>query len=197
MHYARSSLLKKYAQCLECYVPPVTLHWCKASKLRTYAQRKQGLGGLRHFFLFHPADCKKQLFLLKYSSIKYFWGGRGNKWKHLLKLSLLKMCLSQSSSPSSTPSCSSERRVSLCPSSRLRMVRGSVGKVRLATVAHNTTNPFTIHKSTNHHNHHHQQTTTNTTRYQICLQDEDWTAFCAMSLSLLFLFSWICHLSHS
>ena len=58
------------------------------------------------------------------------------------------------------------------------MVRGSVGKVRLATVAHNTTNPFTIHKSTNHHNHHHQQTTTNTTRYQICIQDEDWTAFC-------------------
>ena len=74
------------------YVPPVTLHWCKASKLRTYVQRKQGLGGLRHFFLFHPADCKKQLFLLKYSSIIYFWGGRGNKWKHLLKLSLLKMC---------------------------------------------------------------------------------------------------------
>ena len=62
---------------------------------------------------------------------------------------------------------------SLCPSSRLRMVRGSVGKVRLATVAHNTTNPFTIYKSTNHHNHHHQQTTTNTTRYQICIQDED------------------------
>ena len=71
------------------YLPPVTLHWCKASKLRTYVQRKQGLGGLRHFFLFHPPDCKKQLFLWKYSSIKYFWGGRGNKWKHLLKLSLL------------------------------------------------------------------------------------------------------------
>ena len=35
------------------------------------------------------------------------------------------------------------------------------------------TNPFTIYKSTNHHNNHHQQTTTNTTRYQICIQDED------------------------
>ena len=27
-------------------------HWCKAWKLCTYVQRKQGLGGLRHFFLF-------------------------------------------------------------------------------------------------------------------------------------------------
>ena len=63
-------------------------HWCKASKLCTYVQRKQRFGGLRHFFLFHPADCKNQLFLLKYQTIKYFWGWGGNKWKHLLKLEL-------------------------------------------------------------------------------------------------------------
>ena len=53
MHYARSSVLHCWKS-MHCALNAMYLLWhcCKASKLRTYVQRKQGLGGLRHFFLF-------------------------------------------------------------------------------------------------------------------------------------------------